>query len=62
MKKECIRCGENFSYNKEDTYWNESGSESVKLVNCPECKCAQAIKYCTVKNPNTDQRFYFFKA
>ena len=64
MTKRCIRCGEKFSYRYEtDTYWNEVGSESTKLIDCPnpKCKCAQAIKYIDIKNPNNDERFYFFK-
>ena len=61
MRKKCIRCGEKFSYNNEDTYWNEVGSESTKLIDCPTCHCTQAIKYIDMKNPNNDERFYFFK-
>ena len=62
MKKKCIRCGTEFHYDNEDTYWNEVGSESTKLIDCPECNCAQAIKYIDMKNPNHDERFYFFKS
>ena len=61
IKKECIRCRQNFEYHPTECYWNEKGSESVKLVDCKECGCIQPIKYEPMRNPNTDVRYYFFK-
>lgn len=60
MKKKCIKCESKFKYEPDDTYWNEDGSESVKLVRCKECNCIQPIKYINMKNPNDDQRFYYY--
>lgn len=62
MVKKCIRCENKFQYNNEETFWNEEGSESVKLVNCKNCNCTQAVKYIDAKNPNNDEKYYFFDA
>ena len=57
-KKKCIKCGGKFNYEQEETFWDEKGSESVKLVRCKECGCIQPIKYEKMNNPNTDIRYY----
>lgn len=47
-----------FFYEASQCFWNEKGTESTKLIKCPECGCVQAIDYVLVKNPNNDKRFY----
>ena len=58
MTRKCVKCDEKFSFQDTDTYWDEKGSESVKLVSCKSCGCVQAIRYINSTNPNTDKRFF----
>lgn len=55
--KKCIKCGNRFEYLPEDTFWDEHGSSSTKLVKCP-CGCIQAVKYGTLHDVNNDERYY----
>ena len=57
-RKKCIKCDMKFFYEASQCFWNEKGTESTKLIKCPECGCVQAIDYVLVKNPNNDKRFY----
>ena len=59
--KKCVKCKEKFSYSPEDCKWNYDGTEPVKIVTCPNCQCLNAVKYEQNVNPNTDDRFYFYK-
>lgn len=56
--KKCIKCNEYFSYTQEDTWWDENGMSSTKLVKCPYCNCVQAIKYGKLQDLNNDERYY----
>ena len=58
--KKCVKCGENFSYTQKNTFWDENGMSSTKLVRCP-CGCVQAIKYGKLHDVNNDERFYEYK-
>lgn len=58
MTKKCVKCDNKFSFSMDETYWNEKGSESVKLVNCKSCGCPQAVRYINGLNPNTDKRYF----
>lgn len=57
LSKKCIKCGERFDYLPKDTYWDENGTSSTKLVKCP-CGCVQAIKYGNLHEVNKDIRYY----
>lgn len=56
--KTCIKCGDDFIYFPEETYWDYSGSTNTKLVKCPICGTVQSIKYEEQINPNFDERYY----
>ncbi len=56
--KKCIKCKEDFVYFHNETYWDESGSSSVKLVKCPYCKTPQALKFGRLYDTNNDTRYY----
>ena len=60
----CKKCGEDFIYEWQDEYWDENGSESTKLVNCPYCKTPVVIGYWSShkwEDVNQDPRFYNYK-
>lgn len=56
--KTCTKCGDDFVYFQEETYWDYGGSTNTKLVKCPMCGTTQAIKYEEQINPNFDERYY----
>jgi hypothetical protein len=56
--KRCIKCGCRFSYSLEEAYWDYKGYSNTKLINCPECKCVQAVKYEKLHDVNNDSRYY----
>lgn len=56
--KVCSKCKEDFIYKQEETWWNEQGMSSVKLVKCPYCGCIQAIKFGELHDVNKDARYY----
>lgn len=60
--KKCIKCGERFTYTQEQTWWDENGTSSTKLVKCQCCGCVQAIKYSSLHNVNVDLRYYEYKS
>ena len=39
-------------------WWDDKGTESVKLLECPFCGKIQVIKYEPIHNPNYDKRYY----
>lgn len=43
---------------KPKIWWDESGTESVKLIKCPFCGKIQVIKYEPCCNLNYDERYY----
>ncbi len=55
--KKCVKCGNEFEYSQDETWWNENGMSSTKLVKCP-CGCIQAIKYGKLHDVNKDSRYY----
>lgn len=57
--KECIKCKEDFVFFPNETYWDESGSSSVKLVKCPYCGTPQALKFGKLHDVNNDDRYYY---
>ena len=56
--KQCKKCKSNFYYTSDDTFWNENGMSSTKLVKCPDCGCIQAIRYGKLHDVNFDERYY----
>ena len=56
--KKCIKCKQDFIFFPEETWWNENGSSSTKLVKCPSCGCVQAVKYGSLHDVNMDMRYY----
>ena len=59
-EKICKKCNEKFSYNHQDTWWNEQGMTSVKLIKCTHCGCIQAVLYddFSMHDVNNDERYY----
>ena len=39
-------------------WWDDKGTESVKLLECPFCGKIQVIKYEPIHNLNYDKRYY----
>lgn len=58
--KTCIKCGEDFIWFPEDTWWDYQGSTPTKLAKCP-CGCIQAVGYEKEINTNFDHRYYDLK-
>lgn len=56
--KECVKCNESFCYSSEECKWDYKGLQPVKIVECPNCGCVQAVRYEKIKNINTDKRFF----
>lgn len=58
---QCKKCTHVVRYNNNDTYWDESGSCSVKLVKCPLCGTPIIIKYEEELSlyVNEDERYFF---
>lgn len=54
----CSKCWETFIYFPNEVSWDHSGTESVKLVNCPFCGKTQTIRYEKQVNANYDERYY----
>ena len=45
-KLTCKRCGESFSYDSKDTYFDDHGyGYSTKLVKCSHCNTPNVIKH-----------------
>lgn len=57
-RKVCIKCKKEFEYSQADTWWDENGSSSTKLVSCPKCNCAQPIQFGYIHDVNNDERYY----
>lgn len=58
--KKCNKCKDYFNYMPSDTYWQEFGTYSGKLVKCPNCGTINVIKYVEAAglHVNTDKRYY----
>lgn len=60
--KTCIKCKDDFVYRYDETWWDENGSTSTKLVKCPYCNCIQAVTYRddNAFRLNFDKRYYIY--
>lgn len=54
----CIKCGSDFVYFPDETWWDHSNFTNVKLVKCSFCGCTQSVKYEEPHNVNNDIRYY----
>lgn len=57
---ECKKCNKVFEYTDEQSYWQEAGTYSVKLVKCPDCNTINVIRYIDAPglHVNEDSRYY----
>lgn len=56
--KTCIKCGIDFVYFPDETWWDYRGFTNTKLTTCSNCGCIQAIKYEKPHDVNNDIRYY----
>ena len=56
----CKKCNSNFVFKSDETRWIEHGTYSEKVVDCPECKCVNVVRYADGfnQNPNWDKRYF----
>lgn len=57
----CKKCSTDFYFvPDEDTWWNEEGTYSEKLVKCTNCDCINVVQYVDGynQNPNLDERYF----
>lgn len=62
-KLTCKRCGESFSYDSKDTYFDDHGyGYSTKLVKCSHCNTPNVIKHHEDKwlDVNNDEKYYIY--
>ena len=62
-KLTCKRCGESFSYDSKDTYFDDHGyGYSTKLVKCSHCNTPNVIKRHEDKwlDVNNDEKYYIY--
>lgn len=59
---ECIHCEHSFSLQDKEvrTWWNDSGTSSAKICECPKCKKLNIIKYefYWTEDINNDERLF----
>ena len=57
MERQCIKCGEVFSYGIEQTWWDYGGFDyDTQLVRCSKCDCINILGY--YEYPNRDGWYY----
>ena len=56
----CKKCGEDFIFKPNETFWDEKGTFSVKLTKCRNCGCPNVIKTEREHNVNFDKRYYAY--
>ena len=56
----CKKCKENFIFLNKETWWNNYGTYSVKLVKCPYCETINSVKLeeASGLDVNNDRRYY----
>ena len=57
MDKECRRCGQSFTYEKHESWWDYSGSDyDTRLARCKGCGEIIILEYIVDKNR---ERWYY---